>query len=224
MSVSFSVEMSGSQLQNLANRINKSIENRAPLIAFTVVNELGKLDKVSKFRDFLRSVQFFSDFGIDPLSGVEMSDRFYSFFNKISTLNEHSIIFKRGHNIFFKLLDQNKIREDTTNIWAATPESTNNKAAILVNAWDVYEYGIIGSKNTNGRIPGYIERAAKGSVEKKISRSGISLMIPNQGRSFIFGKENAPRIMSIRGAILKNIDKIEKNSARFLTSLGKLGF
>ncbi len=222
--ISFDVEMSKAQLDNIVRRIKKSIEGQAPVLAFAMVNELGATAAVDKFVNFTKSNQFVSEFGIPAIDAANMYDRLFKTFNTIGSLTEHSIIKKAANgDMLFKLVSENYLRDITEHLWAPTPESTSDAPPILVNAWDVYEYGIVGSDFTGGRIKNAYLTNVKSDAQKDYSRSDLSIMIRKKGSFFKFGTGAAPKIFAVRSTVLKNIAKIEKNALAIISRFGKVG-
>lgn len=138
---------------------------------------------IRKWNIFLTSEQFRADFGIDAGGAKNMWSDFTSIVSDVNIVRDSSGVSILG-------LDQNRIRAVMDHVWT-------NKAGrrINVNAWDIYEYGVIGDSG-KGRIFGHHVSPITNSTQKRYSRSGLAVM--KRGGSVSFNKGQSPGIGAVR--------------------------
>ena len=175
-------EFDKSSLARIEQKIKRALtsESTREKIVNIVMNSIS----IRKWNAFLTSKQFMGDFGIAPSDAKNMWSDFTSIVSDINITADSGGVNIRG-------ISQNNIRAIMDHVWS-------NKAGrqIRVNAWDVYEYGIVGEGGGNGRIFGHHVSPAVNSSQKRYSRSGLSIM--KRGGSVNFNKGSAPGIGAVR--------------------------
>lgn len=180
--IGFKAQFDKGSLERIERKIRRSLTTDA--VREKIVNIVMNSISIRKWNAFLTSEQFMSDFGIDDSSAKNMWSDFMSIVSDVKIIPD-------SHGVSIKAIDQSSIRIVMDHVWS-------NKAGrqIEVNAWDIYEYGVIGGRSSAGRIYGHHVSPAISASQKRYSRSGISIM--KKGGSVNFNKGNAPGIGSVR--------------------------
>jgi hypothetical protein len=132
--LSFETKITNGMAAEVHKRIMSELIRRSPEAMRFAGGLIRDIPEVRKLLSFMGSSRFRADFGI----GVE---------DKTRILKETREVFSGINNIFsasknivsFSFLPQDKLRETTSALWT----NVNLNRVILVNAWDIYEYGII---------------------------------------------------------------------------------
>jgi len=148
---------------------------------------------MTKWKSLFESEQFQIDFGIYSGDARTMAN---DFFDEVKNIR---IVVSQPGEIVVQAFYEKAMRAITTNIWRH-----RSHPDIIVNAWDVYEYGIVGNKNSGGIIKDYHVERADTPSEKAASRSNKALM--KKGGSFSFNTGKAPGINFSRSSIEVNTE------------------
>lgn len=218
MSINFTVSISKNFEAQLKRDIQKRMGQNAGLFLKTILfNMHRKVPAIRKFIDFMSSDQFRSDFGIEKAEADKMQADFRKVFEGSDPF-QHSELRKEGNDVVVRLVDQEFLRRLTFFIWDTA--STSKKRYTFVNAWDVYEYGVV-AFHKKDIIKGFELIEAKSRQQKIISRSDLSLMKKTRGKFFRFHHGKAPRINAIRAGLLKRADSIADASGAILKRILK---
>jgi hypothetical protein len=146
---------------------------------------------MTKWKALFESEQFQIDFGMYSGDVKSMSE---DFFDEVKNVR---VVVSQPGQIILQAFDEKAMRAITTNIWRHGDHSD-----IIVNAWDIYEYGVVGDKNSGGVIDNYHVERAITPGERAASRSNKALM--KKGGNFSFNNGKAPGINFARSSIRVN--------------------
>lgn len=199
--IKFDIKMTKQDLAQLQKELG---EIAGPILGQTVKalsKEILEIPAVQKFAAFMNTKQFREDFGIFISDAKDMRNRFLEAISNIQIVK-----LSKDGSVKIKIVDEDELRAATLYKWTSIRLTSKKRAkkAILVNAWDIYENGIVAGEHS-GIILGYRKNnKLKSVINQGLSRSGSALMVRTTGPSFGFFYGAAPRgTQEIKSALRK---------------------
>jgi hypothetical protein len=184
-SVSFSIRVSKSQLADIEKKIAKKLASAA--VVKEIQNQILSMPSIRAWLRFLGSTDFVTDFGVPTNIAARMRAQFAQEVGRVKVV-------KSKGSVSYQAIDENNLRAITSWGWGA----------LQLNAWDAYEYGIIGGRRSRG-ISGYHIDRTLSTKERKFSRSGGALM--KRGGSFKLHTGQAPPVFGVRSAFVTSAER-----------------